>query len=170
MTGQGKARHNIFYITGLSCTGKTTLLDSLKNSLNIDAYSFVNFSRLLKQEFDEPPADWADLPNEYYEAGVINAVRLIMDAEPAIVSGHVFAERHGRRAVISAAWEAILPCMGVGFLSVRPEVVAQRLNDQRQARELQERAILPALQCEAGQDHAQERFASHVMAYGHSCA
>jgi hypothetical protein len=31
-------------------------------------------------------------------------------------------------------------------------------------------AILPALQCEAGQDHAQERFASHVMAYGHSCA
>ena len=32
------------------------------------------------------------------------------------------------------------------------------------------RTILPALQFEAGQDHAQERCASHVMAYGHSCA
>jgi len=37
-------------------------------------------------------------------------------------------------------------------------------------RELQEQAILPALQCEAGQDHPQGRFASHVMAYGHPCA
>ena len=54
--------------------------------------------------------------------------------------------------------------------SPRPAAPAGRSNDQRQARELQERAILPALQCEAGQDHAQERFASHVMAYGHPCA
>ncbi len=44
-----------------------------------------------------------------------------------------------------------------------------RRNDQRQARQLQERAILPALQCAAGQDHPQGRFASHVMAYGHPC-
>ena len=55
-------------------------------------------------------------------------------------------------------------------LSPRPAAPAQRRNDQRQARELQERAILPALQCEAGQDHPQGRFASHVMAYGHPCA
>ena len=30
-------------------------------------------------------------------------------------------------------------------------------------------AILPALQCEAGQDHPPGRFASHVMASGHPC-
>ena len=54
-------------------------------------------------------------------------------------------------------------------LSPRPTAPAGRRNDQRQARELQERAILPALQCEAGQDLPQERFASHVMAYGHPC-
>lgn len=51
-----------------------------------------------------------------------------------------------------------------------PAAPAERRNDQRQARELQKRAILPALQCEAGQDHLQERFASHVMAYGHPCS
>ena len=60
--------------------------------------------------------------------------------------------------------------VGARHLSPRPAAPAQRRNDQRQARELQKRAILPALQCEAGQDHAQERFASHVMAYGHPCA
>ena len=43
-------------------------------------------------------------------------------------------------------------------------------NDQRQAREMQEQAILPALQYEAAQDHPQGRFVSHVMAYGHPCA
>ena len=51
--------------------------------------------------------------------------------------------------------------------SPQPAAPAGRRNDQRQARELQERAILPALQCEAKQDHPQGRFASHVMAYGH---
>ena len=37
------------------------------------------------------------------------------------------------------------------------------------ARELQERAILLALQCDVGQDHPQGRWrcASHVMAHGH---
>jgi hypothetical protein len=54
-------------------------------------------------------------------------------------------------------------------LSPRPAAPAERRNDRRQARKLQERAILPAPQCEAGQDHPQERFASRVMAYGHPC-
>jgi len=53
--------------------------------------------------------------------------------------------------------------------SPRPAAPAGLCNDQRQARVLQERAILPALQFEAGQDHPQGRFASHVMAYGHPC-
>jgi hypothetical protein len=35
-----------------------------------------------------------------------------------------------------------------------------------QVHALQEQAILPALQCEAGQDHPQGRFASHMMASG----
>ena len=56
---------------------------------------------------------------------------------------------------------------GHGGVGARPvpaaAAPAQRRNDQRQARELQERAILPTLQCEAGQDHAQGRFASHVI-------
>ena len=51
-----------------------------------------------------------------------------------------------------------------------PARTSSRRNDQYQVHELQERAILPALQSEAGEDHAQERCASHVMAYGHSCA
>ena len=48
-------------------------------------------------------------------------------------------------------------------LFLRLAAPARRRNDQRQARELQERAILPALQCEAGEDHPQGRFASYVM-------
>jgi len=46
--------------------------------------------------------------------------------------------------------------------SPRPAAPAGRRDDQCQARELLERAILPALQYEAGQDHPQGRFASHV--------
>jgi hypothetical protein len=53
--------------------------------------------------------------------------------------------------------------------SPQPAAPAGRRNDQRQTRELQERAILPALQCEARQDHPKGRFASGVMAYGHPC-
>src|SRR5208282_1679202 len=50
----------------------------------------------------------------------------------------------------------------------RPAAPAPRRNDQCQALAAR-RAFLPALQCEARQDHAKERFASHVMACGHSC-
>ena len=52
----------------------------------------------------------------------------------------------------------------------RPAAPAELRNDQCQARELQERAILLALQCDVGQDHPHRRWrcASHVMApYGH---
>ena len=69
---------------------------------------------------------------------------------------------------------ALRPCRATAASaresSPRPAAPTQRRNDQRQARELQKRAILPALQCEAGQDHPQGRFASHVMACGHPCA
>jgi hypothetical protein len=48
----------------------------------------------------------------------------------------------------------------------RPAAPAELRNDQRQARELQERVILLALQWDVGQDHPHGRWrcASHVMA------
>ena len=55
--------------------------------------------------------------------------------------------------------DALLGPPGHGGVGARPVPAtaarAQRHKDQHQALELQGRAILPALQCEAGQDHPQ---------------
>jgi shikimate kinase len=136
-------RNGITYVTGLSGSGKSSVLAACR-----DAAKIIDFSDLLKARISRPFEEWDLLDDEAFNREVSGASDELVAAAPALAAGHVFAVRHGERLLIEHAWDRLLPCHAVVWLSASPDRLMSRRPNQRRERaqlELDEGAALDFL-------------------------
>jgi hypothetical protein len=115
----------MLYMTGISCAGKTTLLNALRNRCG-DDFTTYDFSDLLDEELDVGRDQWASLPESTFITAAMRATNKLSRDRPTVLTGHVFTVLRDRRVVVREAWDEILPCQGVVWLSVENSEVSQR--------------------------------------------
>jgi hypothetical protein len=125
----------MLYMTGISCAGKTTLLNALRALHESDLETY-DFSDLLDDEISISRDQWANLSKVAFTEAVERATARLPNEKATVLTGHVFTVLGDRRVVIQEAWDALLPCLGVVWLSVDDFEISKR-------RKLRERRNLP---------------------------
>jgi broad-specificity NMP kinase len=116
---------SLCYVTGLTSSGKTTLLELLRPTLEPFGCRLLDFSSLLMRELG-PPSGWETLELSKFAGAATRCAEELVSETPVVVAGHVFTRFAGQRIVLEGAWRTILPCSAVVFLDVRADQLIER--------------------------------------------
>jgi hypothetical protein len=108
---------SLCYVTGLTSSGKTTLLELLRPTLEPFGCRLLDFSSLLMRELG-PPSGWETLELSKFAGAATRCAEELVSETPVVVAGHVFTRFAGQRIVLEGAWRTILPCSAVVFLAI----------------------------------------------------
>ncbi|MBU1180533.1 AAA family ATPase [Patescibacteria group bacterium] len=126
---------SILYIGGITNSGKSHLLMSVKDSLKEarTSISFVDFSSLLRTKFKELSGqnDFRRLKQDrLLLLAADNATAALLDTQPVLVTGHYFYQTPEGRQVYEKPFFQISPCIAFLHLVCEPSTLIERLSER----------------------------------------